>query len=117
MSAAVNTITIKRNNDRNLSLTVKKDGVPQDITDWIVYFSVKKFGHLPDDQAIIYKEVTAHTNPTAGETTISILAADTASDAVDNYSYDILIVDDQGKRQSSQTGTFVLEQEITDGDG
>lgn len=112
--AASTTITIKRNNDRNLQVSVVKDGVAVDITDWVIRFAVKVNQNDSDADAII-NEVATITDAVGGEATIAIAAADTANVATGPYFYDILAVDDQGKRQSSQTGTFNLLQEITDG--
>lgn len=108
------TITVKRNNDRNLALTVKKDGVVVDITDWVIRLTVKKNQNDSDDDAII--DVLADlTDPDQGVANIPILAADTATEEVGPYYYDILAIDEQDKRQSSKTGIFDLVQEITDG--
>lgn len=109
-------IRIKRDNDRALNITVKKAGVVQNITGWIVYFAVKRRVNDTDENAIIFKEVTSHTDPTNGETTISIDAADTADKKVGIYYFDVKVVDSQGKKQSSGTGSFEIVQEIADGD-
>jgi len=111
-----NTIAVKRNNDLTLAITVKKDGTPENITGWVIYFSVKKVRNSSDASAIIYKEVTVHTDPTAGESSISIDAVDTKDKEVGTYYYDLLFVDDQDKRQSTVTDLFQLVQEVTDGD-
>lgn len=109
-------IRVKRDNDRGLKITISKDGAAKNITGWTIFFSVKKRKNDTDDQAIIFKEVTSHTNPTAGETYITIDAADTKTEKVGIYPFDIKAVDDQGKKQSSETGTFEIVQEVTDGD-
>lgn len=117
MSSTSNTqISVIRNNDRNLAITVTKDGAVVDITDWIIYFSVKAKRNDPDSEAIIYKKVEVHTDPTQGESSIAISADDTKDQEVDSYFYDLLFVDDQNKRQSTRTGIFQIVQEITDGD-
>lgn len=108
------TITIKRNNDRNLQITVVKDGAAVDITGWAFHFAVKRNQNDADTDAIIDVDGTI-TDADEGEATIAITAADTASEEVGPYYYDLLAVDDAGKRQSSQTGIFDLVQEITDG--
>lgn len=115
--ADTTTITLKRNNDRNLKINAKKDGAAVDITGWVLYFSVKKSRTDSDADALIYKEVSIHTDPVEGESTIPIAASDTEGKALGEYNYDILAVDDQAKRQSSKTGKFQLIHEITDGDG
>ncbi len=111
-------ISIKRNNDRSLRVvaTNKSDGSVHDITGWSIYLTVKKSVHDSDDDAIISKVVTTHTNPTGGISNIVIDADDTKNQPVGTYHFDLLIVDENGKRHSTQTGTFSIEQEVTDGD-
>lgn len=108
------TITIKRNNDRNLAITVKKDGAAQNIAGWQILFSVKRNQNDDDSEAII-DVAGSIVSAAAGTATIPILASDTATEEVGPYYYDILVIDDQDKRQSSLTGIFDLVQEITDG--
>lgn len=108
------TITVKRNNDRNLAITVTKDDAAVNITGWEIRFTVKRKQNDPDSDAII-DNVATITSGVGGLATIAIEAADTATELVGPYYYDILAIDDQDKRQSSQTGIFDLVQEITDG--
>lgn len=109
-----NTITVKRNNDRGLPITVKKDGVAKDISGWTIKLSVKENQNDPDSEAIINATATIDDGP-GGLASFEIAAADTADKAVGPYYYDILALDSEGKRQSSKTGAFELVQEITDG--
>jgi hypothetical protein len=108
-------ITVKRNNDLAYDITVKEDGAAVDITDWTIYFTVKASKNDPDGDAIIQKTITSHTTPLSGLSALSILAADTADKEPGDYYYDFLFVDDSDMRQSSETGTFTIEQEIGDG--
>lgn len=110
-------LSIKRNNDRSLKVVVtnKSDGSVHDITDWSIYFTVKQNSFDSDDKAIIRKVVTTHTNPTGGISHIVIDADDTKTKKVGMYSYDLLILDENGKRHSTDTGIFEIKQEISDG--
>lgn len=108
------TITLKRNNDRNFPIVVTKDDSPVNITDWEIKMAVKANQDDPDADAIIDVDGVV-ANASAGEAMITISASDTALQAIGEYYYDILLLDDQGKRQSSKTGIFKLVQEITDG--
>lgn len=120
MSTAASTITVKRNNDLSLTLTVtdKATGNAIDITDYSFHFAVKKDRSAPDEDALFpVVDVTTHTDPTAGKTAIPINADDTKGKDIGKYYYDILMIDADGKRQSSKTGDFVLAQEVTDADG
>lgn len=109
-------ISITRNNDRNLPITVKKDGAVIDITGWKFFLTVKKNPEDTDEQAIISKTVETHDDAVNGSTHIAINAADTAEESVGYYKFDILAVDASSKRQSSKTGAFYIAQEISDGD-
>lgn len=108
------TLTVKRNNDRGLPITVKKDGTAQNITGWSFRFTVKENQNDPDTDAII-DEMATITNASGGLASVTIMAADTKDREVGPYYYDLLAIDNQGKRQSSKTGIFDLVQEITDG--
>lgn len=113
----MNTITIKRNNDRTYNTTVKnKDtGAPIDITDYTLVFSVKRNRDDADDAAIIHFVNTTHTVPAEGTTYITIDASETEDVETGKYYYDILLIGSNQKRSSSLTGLFIVEQEITDG--
>lgn len=107
-------ISLKRGNDRNLNVTITKDGSAVDITGWNIRFTVKKTADLADSAAIINTLVTVHENPTGGITNIPINASDTVSEDVGNYVFDLKVEDDQGKLHSSETGAFEIVQEVTD---
>lgn len=108
------TIKLKRNNDRNLSISVTKDDAAVNITGWSFRLTVKREQNDSDADAII-NVLGSIVSAAGGTATIPITAADTATETVGPYYYDILALDGAGKRQSSQTGIFDLVQEITDG--
>jgi len=108
-------ISLKRGNDRNLKVTVTDSaGAAVDITDWSVRFTVKVWATDSDDDAIINKLVTSHENPTGGITNIPINGADTDSQDVGKYSFDIRVRDALDKENSSETGDFLIIQPVTD---
>ena len=107
-------ITLKRGNDRNLKVTVTKDGSAVDVTGWQVRLTVKKTAGEPDSAAIINKLITSIPSPTAGIINIPINAADTENQKPGTYQFDILVLDATGKKHSSDTGMFEIVQEVTD---
>lgn len=107
-------ITLKRGNDRNLKATVTKDGAAVNVTGWSVRFTVKSKPTDADADAIINKLITSIPSPEAGIINIPINAADTESKAIGLYVFDLLVLDAAGKKHNSDTGEFVLVQEITD---
>ena len=107
-------IELKRGNDRNLKATVTKDGAAVDVTDWSVRLTVKQNPTDADADAVINKLVDTIPTPTAGIINIPIDAADTEDKAVGLYQFDLQVLDAAGKKHSSETGEFVIVQEITD---
>ena len=73
---------------------VDQNNEPQDLTDYIVFFTVKEKLSDIDTSAKISKTVTVHSNPLAGETTISLSQTDT--NLVGSYLFDIQVKTDNG---------------------
>jgi hypothetical protein len=47
-------------------------GVEENITGWTIYFTAKRYITDPDDQAIIQKIITSHTDPTHGVSQLAL---------------------------------------------
>lgn len=77
-----------RKTSKSYELTFKKDGVPQNITDWTIYFTVKLNMQDSDDSAKIKKDVTTHVDVLNGKTLIELCSSDTDIPAR-SYYYDI----------------------------
>lgn len=100
------------------AITVKftdEDGLAINITGCKVYFTMKK---RPDDSAddstaVIKKDITSHTNPTGGETTIDLARADTENLEARKYYYDIQIKDTNDKISSSRYGIIEVIEDIS----
>ena len=70
-------LSIIKGNSKNYRLAFElTSGEPIDITGYTVFFTVKKNVNQTDDQAIISKTNTTHTNPTGGITIIQITTSD-----------------------------------------
>jgi len=66
-------LSLIRGNSKNYKLSFQTtSGSPVDITGYTVFFTVKKSVNQTDDEAVISKTVTNHTNPTGGVTLIEI---------------------------------------------
>ena len=77
----MNQISIYRGDDDERLITfTDSDDVAIDITGWKIYFTVKKDKDDSDDDALITKDWTSHTDPTEGETTLSLSDSDTDID-------------------------------------
>lgn len=77
---------------KTYSLTFKSNGVTVDITDTIVYFTVKEKMKDDDVDAVIKKDITNHTDPENGKTLIELTADDTDLPAK-SYYYDMAYKD------------------------
>jgi hypothetical protein len=94
--------TLIQKTTKTYQLQFKQDGAYVDITDWIVFFTVKVNMVDPDVSAVISKTITTHTDPTNGETEIVLSSTDT-NQSPKSYFYDIKVKDD-----SSPSNIFVV---------
>lgn len=77
-----------RGDDQVLALEFTENGAVKDITGWTVYFTLKKNIDDADENAVLKKDVTTHTDPTNGKTEIPLL--NTETDTLEGlYFYDI----------------------------
>lgn len=106
------TLRIYEGDSDTLNLTIG-DG-STDITNYIVYFTVKADIDDADAAAIINKDITTHSNPTIGETKIPILPVDTAGQSPGDYVYDIRYDDGTGAIFTILNGTFKITQAVGD---
>lgn len=87
-------------------------GDPIDITGYTVFFTVKINKTDTDDVAVIAKDITSHSDPTAGETQIVLTDTDTDI-AVGDYFYDIQLKTDVGEIKTVVIGQLVVRQDVT----
>lgn len=91
-------LIIPKQTSKVFELQFKKNGQPIDITEWVVYFTVKSAMKDTDDEAVIEKDIgdesgaTSHSDPTNGKTLIELSATDTNLEG--NYYYDVKYKDD-----------------------
>lgn len=111
-----NAISVYRGDSKSLDLTfTDSDGAAIDITGWIIFFTVKpsSAGSTDDDStAVIQKDVTVHTTPVDGETTISLTPTDTDI-ALATYKYDIQTKNTDGDIYTVVVGNFQVHRDIT----
>ena len=105
-------LTIKRGDTTTYILYLEdEDGKNKDITGWTIFFTVKSNIDDADDDAVIKKTITTHTNPTNGETQIFITSTDSAN--VGNYVYDIQYKDTVGNIKTIMEGYFAITKDVT----
>jgi hypothetical protein len=99
-------IEIFRGDDKTLNLSFKDgNGNPINLSGSTIYFTAKKKIEYGDDQAVIQKDVTTHSDATAGTSVIQLSNTDT-SITPDTYLYDIQY------KTSGGTISTVLKDEI-----
>jgi len=101
-----------RGDDQVIELEFKEDGVPINITNWKVYFTLKKNKSDSDNDAVIKKDVTVHTEPLNGKT--QILLTNTETDSLNGiYYYDIQYKDDSSNIKTVLWGMINFFEDIT----
>lgn len=91
-------ITVKRGETKTINLHIKENGADKNITDYTISFTVKVNSKDFDDSdsvAVIKKDITTHTDPTAGKTAIVLDENDTKLPPR-TYVYDIKIKSPSG---------------------
>lgn len=83
-----------------------------DISGWTVWFTVKEDINDPDEEAVIQKEITTHTNAQEGVTLLSLSNEDTDIEP-DEYHYDIQFTKDDGDRQTVMLGMIEFREGVT----
>lgn len=107
-------IEVTKSNDVIINITVKDgDDVVIDITGFTIFFTVKLKSTDLEADAYITKDITSHTDPTAGETQIALSDSDT-NIAAQVYRYDIKAKDSTGQLLTYvENRKFTIKQDIT----
>ncbi len=108
-------LSIYEGEDKTWTVTITNSaGTTIDITGYTFLFVVKSRIDDPDSDAIISKEITVHSDPTNGQTQITINSADT-EDIHGKYFYDYQWLDSVSKRKVIlKKAIFEIEQRIRD---
>lgn len=110
-------LQIARKTKKSYLLIIEDEGVI-DITNWEVYFTVKENMEDADNEAVIKKDIgemsgadVSHSNPTSGETIITLTESDT--DRVGSFYYDIKYIDDDGNSEVIYMGRITFIDSVT----
>lgn len=107
-------LSIYRGDDKSYNFTFKyENGLPVDITDWTIFFTVKENETDLDAVAKISKTVTSHTDPANGLSVVSVNDTDTDSLTPKEYYFDFQIKKDDGKIRTLVKGTYRVLLDIT----
>lgn len=113
MGKVVNTILeVTRGDTKTYTLYFyDANGGYVDITGYTIFFTAKTSPAILDASATISKTITTHTNPTAGETEISLTTTDTAT--VASLVFDIQVKTATGDIFTILTGDLNIVKDIT----
>lgn len=81
-----------------IDIVNEETNVPIDITGAVIYFTVKKTSSDPDSSALIFKEITEHTDAINGKSRLDLLISNTNL-PIGRYLYDLVIVFPTGDRK------------------
>lgn len=102
-----------RGDSHIINVKFDNNGTPLNISGYTVYFTVNASKNPTDDStAAIQKNITSHTNAALGQTTITLLPADTNS-MLGNYFYDVQLKDPSGNVTSFKQDSLTVIADIT----
>ncbi len=108
-------LTIYEGNDKSWTITIKdSEDDAIDITGYTFLFTVKSKISDEDADALISKNITSHTSPTTGVTTLSVDRTDTVDLKPSSYPCDLQMIDTSSKRTTIFKGTFSVSQSVGD---
>ena len=89
------------------------NGADINITGWTIFLTIKKVATDTDEKALVKKDVTVHTNPSLGQTQITLAPTDTSAIPAGKYPFDIQAKTDTDEIVTVVKGTYTIEQDIT----
>ena len=111
-------LSLTRGNSHTYGVTFKNSaGIPYNIKNWVVKFTLKTNYDLPDSEASLQKIVTSFsdtTSGTSGSAQISLVPSDTINLDVGVYDYDISVTTSSANEFITvMKGRFDLEYGVT----
>ena len=115
-------LSLTRGNSHTYGVTFKNSaGVPYNIKNWVIKFTLKTNWDLPDSDASLQKIVSTFsdtTGGTSGSAQISLIPTDTSSLDVGVYDFDIAVTTDTANEfLTVMKGKFDLEYGVTETPG
>ena len=108
-----NNFTYYRGDTQNIVVQFTDSmNTPINITGWTVFFTLKDDITVPDVSALISKDITSHTDPTLGLTTISLANTET-DNLIGTYYYDVQYKDDSSNIETVLEGTMQFNEDVT----
>ena len=113
MAETINLKPLYRGDDYPIPLAFTKNGEPEDITGWKIYFTVKHLDSDTDDDAVIKYDITDHSDPTNGKSLIFLTNGETGDILPGKYVYDIQYKKDNGTVKTIMKGKLRVLQDVT----
>lgn len=105
-------IRIFRGDTHTIPLKFTQDGANVNITDWIIFFTIKKNADNTDENADLKKDITTHANPTQGETEILLTSSETEK-LCGTYDFDIQYKDESDNIKTVIKGKIAFDKDVT----
>jgi hypothetical protein len=86
-----------------------------DITNFAIFFTLKKNWQLPDSEASLQKIITTHSDPTHGKSVLELLPEDTQNLEPFDYDFDLGIIISPTEIYTVLRGKFTIEYDVTFG--
>jgi len=96
---------------KTLEIIVTENGVAFDITNWTIYFTVKKYLTDDDEDAEIRKEVSDHEEAISGKTLINLSTIDTDIEPREYY-YSVDFKDTEGNKGVILHGKLLVKRAV-----
>lgn len=102
-----------KNNTVTIDVTITDgNGDPIDLTGGKLYFTMKNSFNEDDSEAAIQKSVTSHTDPTNGQSRIT-LSKDDTDVPPKKYLYDITFIASTGEKYTDSDGNCEVRDIVT----
>ena len=107
-------LIVYRGDSKTYTITFDDGTNPIDITGWTVFFTVKNKNDnsSTDDDALITRTVTSHSDPVNGQTQV-ILSFDDTDIEPGIYKYDFQTISDTGIRTTYNPDSFIVTDDVT----
>lgn len=99
-----------RGDTHAIPLKYRREGADEDLTNWVLWFTVKHDAQQPDEEAVIQKQIIID-----GSSSVVVLTSeDTQNLPVGKYVYDLQLVSPNGDAVKTMVmGKLTLQKEVT----
>jgi hypothetical protein len=95
------------------TFTYTDTGLPVNITNWVIWFTLKKNEDDLDSSAVVKRQFTNFTDPTLGKVTLIVATPTETYSLLGKYFFDIQYKDGDGIVRTPDSGTINFTRDIT----